>query len=233
MIRNWSFSRLMQYETCPFRVKLKVIDREPEPAPEPNSPLERGNREHKRYELYVQGQADALDDAEARNLPFHRPNFDKLVELHDAGMVRVEDNWKFDDSWNLLPADSRDYWLYAKADCVVLDEDNNLAIVIDYKTGKSAYKMLEHTQQLQFYSGLGALIYEFADKFVNENWYTDEATIRQFESTREDALRIVGRFEKRADRMLNDKVFRPNPNIHNCRYCPYSPRGTGVCPVGV
>lgn len=543
MLNNWSFSRLMQYEACPMRVKLKVIDRCPEPPPDPKSPLERGNREHDRYERYVKGDTSALDNAEARQLAFHRPNFDKLAELYAAGMATAEDNWKFDADWNVIDGDTRDYWLFAKLDAYVYDPEQSLVIAIDFKgfpldtkiptpsgfttmdevrvgdhvfdmhgitcqvtgkshvkhldcyritfddtttvdcdaehlwrlvddrvvpvtallrndriptagalqlpdaalpidpyvfglwladgkhtsgevskpdafvweeiqrrgyeigtntgrtcptrtvkgirghlsalgvlgnkhipasymrasekqridllrglcdgdgyanpvrrqvnlnfanktlsdqvvhllrtlgqrplqsttqgfgfgksvtaypinfrprnfvpfllprkaagvaewgegragfrrvvsvaripsvptqciavnspsrtflvteqfvpthnTGRSDYKTIEHVQQLQLYNALSALRNEDADRFISENWYVDEQYVRSFELTREEALRYVGRFQKRADTMLNDKTFRPNPNKITCKYCPFSPRGSGACPVGV
>ena len=45
--------------------------------------------------------------------------------------------------------------------------------------------------------------------------------------------KIVGRFDARAQRIYNDRFFKSNANKVTCRYCPFSPRGTGACPVGV
>lgn len=233
MITQWSFSRLLQYESCPMRTKLKVIDRSPEPPLPPDNPMERGNREHGRYERYIKGDASALNGAEARQLDLHRPNLDKLAELYAAGMATAEQNWKFDADWEIIDGEDRDYWLFAKLDAYVFNPETCTAIAVDFKTGKSMYKAIEHVQQLQFYAALSALREERADTIICELWYVDESDNRTFELSREQALSYVGRFQKRADTMMSDKIFRPNPNKVTCRYCPYSPRGTGVCPVGV
>jgi CRISPR/Cas system-associated exonuclease Cas4 (RecB family) len=153
-------------------------------------------------------------------------------ELYAAGMATAEDAWHFNADWDMVD-DWADTWVMAKLDFGVLDEDNGHAIVVDYKTGKPDYKVVEHIQQLQFYAALTALKYEWADKITAELWYVDAGTVRNAEWNREEALRFIGRFDQRAQRIYNDRFFRPNPSKMTCRYCPYSPRGTGTCPVGV
>ena len=47
---------------------------------------------------------------------------------------------------------------------------------------------------------------------------------------------IVSGIEKRMDAMTSETEFQPNPNVYNCRWCPYKPvekGGTGHCSVGV
>ncbi len=123
--------------------------------------------------------------------------------------------------------------MMAKLDFAALDKSNNYVVVVDYKTGKPDYKVVEHIQQLQFYAALTALKYEWANQIVAELWYVDAGAVRSVEWTREQALAFVGRFDARAQRIYNDRFFRANPSKITCRYCPYSPRGTGACPVGV
>lgn len=230
-INNWSFSTLMKYEQCPMRVKLEKIDRAPEPPPKPDSPLERGNREHSRYERFVKGDAAALDGAEAKSFADFLPLLQHARELCESGMVEAEENWLFDENWE--PCDREKVWLWTKVDLNVQDPDNGVTVVVDYKTGKSAYKALEHVQQMQLYAAVAALRQELAAKVIVELWYVDEGWCKQLSYTRDQALSYVGRFQSRASALMEDKYFRPNPNIHNCRFCPYSPRGTGACPVGV
>jgi len=255
---NWSFSWLMKYESCAHLFKLGKIDKLPQLEPEKDNPLERGNRVHKCYELYIKGESDLFDE-EAKCSGRFRPASDHLRTLFRCGMASVEEDWLFDHDWNptdkkfrcpvhaATEADAlvsrfdpeceqcrRQLYLWAKLDACVFDKSNKHAICIDFKTGKSQYKAIEHVQQLQLYAALAALKCPWADRITVELWYLDEGHVRQAEYTREEALKFIGRFDQRAQRIYNDRLFRPNPNKITCAYCPYGPRrGTGACPVGV
>lgn len=222
---------LMKYETCPMRVKLQYIDHLPEPPRPPDNPMERGNREHKRLELFVLGDDDALGSCEGKQTRAFVPTLKHAQALHAAGQASVEENWYFDENWNVCGNDAR--WAWIKVDLSVRDEEAGKLVSVDYKTGRSGYKTVEHIQQNQLYAGISALRFEWAETIDTELWYLDEGWVRKSSYTREEALKFIGRFQQRADKIFNDKYFRPNPNRETCRYCPYSPRGTGACPVGV
>lgn len=248
---NWSFSSLMTYETCPHRFKLAKIDRLPEPPRPPDNPMERGNRVHKRYEAYVKGET-AVFDNEARCSDTFRAAADHLRLLHQVGMATAEDDWLFNREWDEVPKKmdcsvhgrgkpdpeceecAARVWLWAKLDACVMDKEERKVIAIDYKTGKSQYKAIEHVQQVQLYAAISALKFPWAETIIAELWYLDEGHVRQSTYTAEQALSFVGRYDVRAQRIFDDKLYRPNPNIMTCKYCPYGPKtGTGVCPVGV
>lgn len=220
----------MVFETCPMRFKLKQIDRMPEPPRPANDPLERGNRIHTNLEHFVQGKG-TLDTNEARSISAFKPALEHLKVLHELGQATTEEDWLFDRDWEICKRE--EVWLWSKLDFSVQDEEQNVVIVGDYKSGKSAYKAVEHVQQLQLYAAIAALKYEWADALKAELWYVDEGHVKALTFTREEALRFVGRFQSRADRIYAEKMWRPNPNAITCKWCPYSPRGTGACPVGV
>lgn len=227
---NWSFSWLMKYEQCAFMFKLAKIERLPEPPRPPDNPLERGNRIHKALEDYVTGKS-STPDSEARKLAPIQHVYDHMRMLYTHGMVTVEQDWFFDHNWEVC--DRKDVWLWVKLDTCVLDESQALVIPGDTKSGKSGYKAVEHVQQLQIYSATSAIKFPWANTLAPELYYVDEGHIRQTEMSREHALSFIGRFDQRAQRIYDDRMFRPNPSAHTCRYCSYSPRGTGACPVGV
>lgn len=248
---NWSFSWLIKYESCAFMFKLGKIEKLPQLPPEPDSPLERGSRVHNRYELYVKGESEEFDE-EAKCSAAFRDAADHLRELHAANMVTVEQDWLYNHNWDVTmdkyyrcsdhsgAFDSecaqclQQLYLWAKLDACVLDEHNGHVIVIDYKTGKSQYKAIEHVQQLQLYAAIAAIRYPWARKITAELWYLDEGHVRSAQYTAEEALKFVGRFDARAQRLYADRYFRPNPNKITCAYCPYGPRrGTGACQFGV
>lgn len=229
---NWSFSMLMQYEACPLRVKFKRVDRIPELPLPPDNPLERGNREHKRYEQFVKGEIATLDGAEGRAHKAFLPLLEHARTLHAAGMATTEEDWILNSDWGFC--ERNEAWLWMKLDLHVSDEANAHVIEIDYKTGRSQYKGYEHIQQLQLYAATSALKHPWAHKVTTELWYVDEGHVKSFTYTREQALTFIGRFQARADAIYADRHFRANPNKQTCRYCPYGPQtGNWHCPVGV
>lgn len=231
-IPNWAFSTLMKYESCPHQVKLAKIDKCPEPPRDPKSdPLARGNREHELYEDYVKGKILDLSGSVAKEIRKFLPLFDHARELYAAHVATTEQDWFFDEQWALC--DRADVWLWLKLDLCVQDETQRRVMCVDYKTGKSTYKTIEHVQQLQLYAACAALKFEWADEIIVELWYVDEGWIRQTVYTRAQALSYVGRFNTRALNLMNEKFWRANPNRQTCRYCPFSPRGTGACAAGV
>lgn len=228
---NWSISKLFMYEQCPMRFRLKYIERMPEPALPPDNPLERGSRIHKHLEQYIKGEENSLTGIEAKSIGPLEPALTHLRELYGAGMANAEEDWWFDQDWN--ECGRSDVWLWSKLDFSARDESQALIVTGDYKSGKSKYKAVDHIQQTQLYVAVSALKYEWAERHVAEIWYVDEGWIRSSEYTREEALRFVGRFQARVDKLYKDRLFKPNPSVVTCKWCPFSPRGTGSCPVGV
>jgi CRISPR/Cas system-associated exonuclease Cas4 (RecB family) len=227
---NWSFSKLLSYEQCAFRVKLRYIEKIPEPPRDPNNdPLARGDRIHKNLEAVIKG-TEALG-TEARKIDEFKPMLERLNALYECGMATSEDDWTYNADWD--ECGKKDYWLWAKVDYNVHDDSEGLIITGDWKSGKSYYKMAEHLTQTQLYAGISALRFPDADRFITEIPYVDEGHILSREYTRAEALQFIKKFNYRAERMLADKWFKPNANKHTCKFCPYSPRGNGHCPVGV
>lgn len=227
---NWSFSKLAMYESCPLQFKLRYIEKLPEPPRPPDNPLERGNRIHDNLEKFVKSEG-TLRDNEARKIVEFTPALEHLQQLYLEGKAVAEDNWWFSRDWD--PCDRKHVWLWSKLDFNVHDETNGHTIVGDYKSGKSGYKTVDHIQQIQLYSAVAALRQDWADTITAELWYVDEGWVRSSTYTREEALKFVGRFDARAQRIYNDRFFKHNANKVTCRFCPFSPRGTGACPVGV
>lgn len=230
-IPNWSFSKLQIYEDCPFRFKLGYMDKLPELPRPPDNPLERGNRIHDLYERFVKGDKVRLDLCEAKAQKHFTPLLEHARDLYASGMASAEENWLFDADWNVCSRE--DVWLWAKLDLNVHDEEKATTIVVDYKSGKSQYKAIAHLQQIQLYAAIAVLRQAWAETIHVELWYVDEGHVMERTFTREQALRFVGRFDHRAKQIYADQHFRPNANRVTCRYCPFSPRGTGACPVGV
>ena len=75
-IKAWSYSRLVDFEQCKLRAKLKYIDRIPEPARSlPPGKTEhandRGTRIHDAAERFVRGGVELLPELKSFSTEFH------------------------------------------------------------------------------------------------------------------------------------------------------------------
>lgn len=229
MIHSWSHSKLGDFEKCRHMTWLKHDQRIPEPErPLPPGKTEhandRGSRVHDSCELYVRGESDALAP-EAEKHFGHA--IDLLRVMYADGMVSLEGEWGMDEEW--CPTEWGSAWLRLKLDvCVHLSDTH--AIVIDYKTGRKFGNEVKHAEQLQLYQLVTFLRYPKLEKVTAELWYLDidEQTSQTY--TRAQGLRFRPAFHKRGVALTQNTDWRPNPNTHSCKWCPY--KGTEHCTVG-
>lgn len=234
MLSAWSYSRLSVFEQCRLRAKLAFLDKIPEPPrPLPPGKLEhandRGHRIHEGAELYVTstGAVELLPELES-----FRPEFTRLREFATAGKVVTEGDWGFNRDWNPVDWRSADIWLRVKLDALVFVEPAR-AVVIDYKTGRRKGNEIKHAEQGQLYQLATFLRYPDLEHINVEFWYTDQDEISSVYFDRETGLRYFDRFTQRGNALTTCVDFAPNPNVYSCRYCPYGPKGSGHCTVGV
>lgn len=232
-IRSTSFSRLLDYESCPFKAFLKIVEKIPEPErPLPPGKTEhandRGSRIHDECEKYVNGSRPQPPLEVAK---YFKDEFVSLRNHHKKGTVVLEQEWGFTRDWE--PCDWKVAWLRVKLDAqVLLNKDH--AVVIDYKTGKRFGNEIKHGQQTQFYSICAVLRNPLINRVTTELWYPDVNDLASAEYTRLQALRMQAGFNRRFRKMTDATEFPATPNIEACRYCPYHPvRGTGHCKKGV
>ena len=122
MIKSWSYSKLLDYEQCPYRVKLKYLDKVPQgPAPA----AERGTMIHGYAEDYVMGKLNKLPGELAK----FSNEFEVLRTEYKAKHVSLEGEWGFDRDW--MPTDYKGAWLRMKGDAILFQGTS--AVVIDYK----------------------------------------------------------------------------------------------------
>lgn len=233
---QWSFSRLKIYEECPFRIKLKYIEKIPEPEPPPEAPVHRGNRLHAEAEQFVRGDKEELSIELQRN---YKDAFEELSRLFADNQVTVENECAIDRDWVYVPGwQEEKAWGILKMDAEVYDPKTTFGRVIDYKSGKVNWK---HGEQLQFYQTVFLAKHPECSQVTTELWYLDfPAKPVAMKFTRKQGQKFIKGIKKRALKMCNDEEFKPNPNTYSCRFCPYGPGKTydgqdklGICQVGV
>ena len=229
MIKNtlssWSYKKLSMWEKCPYSVKLMYIDRIPQPPPDPkyDKARERGIKFHEEI---------ALSISEGGPLPPAAESFSEIVEMMRLNNAVVEQDHFLDNKWEAWPNGWKGHWLQVKQDVVIPKED--YVLTGDWKTGKKHGNEMSHFRQMQLYSVAAWRLYPGRPEYVSELYYIDQDDIWTITFKPEDLERALGDFDRKANAMFADNIFRPRPNKDTCRFCPYGPqRGNGHCPVGV
>jgi hypothetical protein len=231
-IKAWSYSRLVDFEQCKLRTKLKYIDRIPEPArPLPPGKTEhandRGTRIHDAAERFVRGGVELIPELKAFSTEFH-----DLRNKYKHGMVSLEGEWAINKDWEPVAWGDRDAWARIKLDAFVRLSKTH-AVVIDYKTGKKFGNEIKHAEQTQLYQLAAFLRYPELQTIDVELWYTDQDDLTHMKYTRQQGMRFFQNFNQRGIAMTTAEAFPPSPNVFACKWCPYGPRGTGDCDKGV
>jgi hypothetical protein len=231
-IPAWSYSRLQVFEQCKFRAFLAFVEKIPEPErPLPPGKTEhandRGSRIHDAAELFVSRDITLIPE-----LQNFEEEFFRLRELYREGKVSLEGEWAIDRDWNPTNWRSPEAWGRIKLDALVHMSSEH-AVVVDYKTGKLYGNEIKHAEQGQLYQLAAFLRYPELQHIDVEFWYTDINEITHIRYRRDQGVRFFNGFNQRAIKMTEAKDFPPSPNIFSCKWCPYGPKGSGHCTVGV
>lgn len=238
IISQASFSRLKDYERCPYMAWLKHGEKR-KPALPPDEKGEiarnRGILVHTSCEDYVQGKAELTKDM------YKFGDYFKQVKLeYEAGDVEVEGEWGFDADWQPTGWWDDDVRVRIKLDNFRVSVRNEAGdpvagIPTDYKTGKKFGNEVAHNQQGQLYSiscFLRMSTLEYVDvEFV----YLDHGLkSKPKRYTRAKAMKLLPMWEQRFQKMFDDREFRPKANKINCKWCPFGPQnGDSSCAWGV
>lgn len=201
----WSFSRLTDFEACPYRFQLKYIDKLPE-APNPHT--NRGTEIHKQYERRVTHN-------EPTPSTFFGPMLTNL--LADALTYSVETEWAFTKQWEPCSWFDKDAWVRIKPDLHLTFPTYNH--IIDYKTG--GIKPIQHASQGQLYAIASYLLYPTTETKTSF-WYHDHDKKQDAVYTDRQIPPLQKQWTKRAQKLETDR-FMPKPSTWNCRYCGMAP----------
>ncbi|OQW33956.1 MAG: hypothetical protein A4E20_12055 [Nitrospira sp. SG-bin2] len=208
----WSFSRLHQWEECPLRAKLKLLDKRQEPE---GPALARGNAIHKEAEKFASGQVRALP----QSLALMKDDFKELKKAKPL----VEQQWAFTINWEPTEWFAKDAWLRVICDAVTVSPPN--AVVIDHKTGKLREG---YNDQVELFALAALAKFQDVQTVRTELWYLDHGVIKDDEFNRSMEKKLRTKWEKRARPLLADTTFAPRPGFH-CRWCHFSKSKGGPC----
>lgn len=223
-LRNWSYKKIKMYRKCPMSVRLKYIERTPEPDPDPKYDAKRlrGIRVHNDLAESVNMGAEIPPEAVGFT--------DIVLGLRAAGAVAELEEF-FDRQWK--PANGwDDAWVQIIKDVRIRTPEYSL--VGDWKTGRKHGNEMDHFEQMKLYAVSEWVINPGLPEYVSELYYLDQDEVWSHTFKPHQMEKYLGDFERDVHKMMTDLVFRPKPSKFNCIYCPYGPqRGNGRCPVGV
>jgi len=219
---------LQVYRTCRFWAYLKYIERSPEPPREKDDRRDRGTQRHKMAEDFV-----LADDAP---FPQELIKFEGLLtDVRDIrrdglGEVTLEKPHYYDHNWR--PCGEKERWLVVIPD-IHVKVPGQINLTIDEKTGKKFGNELKHYGQTELYALCAKIDDDSFENYEAELWYLDLPDTWQINFTHQQLDKAQAKLDAEVQAMMADKLHRPNPSKASCRYCPFSPQGTGACPVGV
>lgn len=238
ILTQGSFSRLKDYERCPYMAWLKYGEKR-----KPDLPLNekaeiarnRGIQVHNDCELFVKGEGSLT-----KEMYKFADYFKDLKVEYEAGDVSVEENWGFDAEWQPTGWWDDNVRVRVKLDnfrVVARNEEGEpvAGVPTDYKTGKKFGNEVTHNQQGQLYS-ISCFLRNPTLEYVDVEFiYLDHGLkSKPKRYTREKAMKMLPMWEQRFQKMFEDREFRPKANKINCKYCDFGPQhGDSSCEWGV
>lgn len=218
---SWSYSKLKNFELCPKRMYEVDIAKTYAEKQEPGGPLDWGNRVHK-----------ALSDALAKGVPL-APEISAYQSWVDrvkrgAGTLYVEQKYAINRQFQKTGYFADDVWYRGIGDVVRVA--GNLALVLDWKTGK----ILEDSVQLMLMAQ--CLFSHYPElKYVRSEfvWLKDDCTSPELFTRQEVAdkwVDLLGRV-KNMELAAQQMNYPPKPN-HLCKNhcvvqsCPFFGKGS-------
>jgi CRISPR/Cas system-associated exonuclease Cas4 (RecB family) len=207
----WSYSKLKAFETCPKQFyHVKVLKQYPQKE---TDAMRYGTDVHLACEEYIRD-----DKPLPKKYAYCQPILDALrkkdgVKLceYELGVTEQMEPCGFKDE---------DVWFRGIADLLIIDRDNKLAWVIDYKTGKSA--KYADTNQLDLMALAvfrhfpdidrvrGGLVFLVANKLIKKTVHRD------------DAMNLWGQYLDRQNQMTiasDNDVWNAHPSGLCYRHC--------------
>jgi len=229
-LKSWSFSRYADHKKCPYRFKLKVLERREEPKGEA---LDRGIKIHDAASAFIRGDLKKLP----KELASFAAEFKELAKLYKQktkAVVIADDDWAFRRDWTITHSKDWDgCWLRAKVDAAH-STDLRTMHLRDWKTGKLRQELVdEYLEQLEFYALCTFMMFEWVQEVTAELCFLDLGVVypppdKALRYNRGQLPKLKAAWEKKAAIMFKDKMFPPRANA-GCRWCHFRRENGGPC----
>ena len=227
-VRQWSFSRLKNFEKCPRRVYQEKVVREA-PLP-PGEAAIRGTRLHLAIENYLKGDDGALEaEKDLKDVDYWKPRLDRM---RSGFGVLSENRWAFNTDWSPVEWNAPDSWLRIIADAVFVEENEQgvpVPTVVDFKTGRSRGNTVTHARQVLLGACACLSWYPNASWFGTQVWYLDERNAICRKIPRDGVASLRSTFHGQGMALTSAREFPAKPSKSSCRFCDYRK----TCPEAV
>ena len=216
----WSFSRFNDYRKCPKYAFFKHVRR----LAEPDSPaLDRGSDVHEQAQVFAQKSART-------KCPPDLQTFEQEFRVlqKNRATLAVEQQWCLSAQWKPTGWFDKDAWCRVIVDACYVRAEDNVLVVIDYKTGKIKD---DHLEQLSLYALVGLLQRPDVAGVEVQLWYVDHGVQRPDEPrtyTQAELPALKAQWSKSIKPMMSDTAFRERPG-KSCTWCHYSKGKGGPC----
>jgi RecB family exonuclease len=228
-VEKWSFSAILNYEQCAYRIFLKSVEKVKEPERDENHPARRGERIHTDAELFIKGEGPLTKELEKVEDVITR-----YAEIYSSGRIELEQKWGYDREWGRRAWNEPECWGMIKCDLVEHSESGRALDIGDWKSGKRYGNEVKHQQQMQLYGIGGFMRYPNVDIIRTTLWYVDEGKKMEKTYDRTMLTQLLPRWEARAKQLTGAMVFKPRPSKTACNYCPFgAANGNGACAYAV
>lgn len=211
---SWSYSKLKNFEQCPKRMYEVDLSKNYIEPVEPGGPLDWGNRVHDSFAKALTGKAPLPEEMTALG---YQQWVDRV--LAGPGRLLVEQKYAITRAFKQTAYFAHDVWYRGIGDVVRIDRD--LALVLDWKTGK----ILEDSVQLMLMAQ--CIFSHFPEvKYVRSEfvWLKEDCTSPELFTRQEVAEQWVGLMDRvnGMEQAAKEMNYPPKPG-HLCKsYCPVS-----------
>lgn len=209
---SWSYSKLKNFEVCPKRMYEVDLSKNYVEKAEPGGALEWGNRVH-----------DVLAKALGHSVPLP----DEMTQYQiwvdrvrrGSGNLLVEQKFAINRAFQKTTYFANDVWYRGIGDVVRIDRD--LALVLDWKTGKILEDSVQLMLMAQCIFSHYPTVQHVRSEFV---WLKEDCTTPELFSRQEVADQWVGLMDRvngmeRAAQQMN---YPPKPGRLCKNWCPVS-----------
>jgi hypothetical protein len=232
LIKFWSNTSLDHFLECNYRSFLKSVKKlkvelSEEEEEQKNKAMERGSSLHAVIEDYIQDITTTLPKSIKHRREIIEEYRQKYLEI--GSTVAIEEEWAFGPTWNPMDWKDWDTWVRIKIDAMMFESETS-ARIDDWKSGKKYGNEGKHMRQLQTYCCAAFLKYPKLQHIKASMQYIDLGTdnVLTRNVSREQSMAYLAKLENQALAMTTCVDFRPSPNLHNCKYCPFSARILGT-----
>ncbi len=226
----WSFSRYSEHKKCPYRFKLKVLERRHEPK---GPALQHGIDVHDAASAFIRGELKRLPK-ELTSFAVEFKELAKLYKQKTKAVVVADDDWAFRKDWTVTHSKDWDgCWVRGKVDAAH-STDHRTMHLRDWKTGRLRDELVdEYMEQLELYCLCAMLMFDWLEEVTAELCFLDLGVVypppdQPLRYTRADLPALKKAWEKKVIPMFKDKMFPPRANA-GCRYCHFRKANDGPC----